>query len=60
MADVTRILEELAQGSDQSADALLPAVYDELRTMAAAKLASERDGHSLNATGLVHEADTDQ
>jgi RNA polymerase sigma factor (TIGR02999 family) len=56
MADVTRILEELARGSNRSADALLPAVYDELRRMAAAKLANERDGHSLNATGLVHEA----
>ena len=45
----TRILQELASGSIRSADALLPAVYDELRKMAAAKLANERDGHSLNA-----------
>ena len=56
MSDVTRILQELAQGSNRSADALLPAVYDELRKMAMAKLVNERDGHSLNATGLVHEA----
>ena len=56
MADVTRILEELAQGTCGSADALLPAVYDELKVMASAKLANERAGHSLGATGLVHEA----
>ena len=56
MTDVTRILAELAQGTERSADELLPAVYDELKSMAAAKLANERAGHSLNATGLVHEA----
>ena len=55
MSEVTRILQELADSSSQAVDRLLPAVYDELRKMAGAKLANER-GHSLNATGLVHEA----
>lgn len=56
MTEVTRILEELASGSKRPADELLPAVYGELRKMATAKLALENPGHSLDATGLVHEA----
>lgn len=56
MTDVTRILDALARGSKRPADELLPAVYGELRKMASAKLAQENAGHSLDATGLVHEA----
>lgn len=56
MTDITRILEQLLNGSSQPADALLPVVYDELRRMAAAKLANERTGNPLDATALVHEA----
>ncbi|MCI0639037.1 MAG: ECF-type sigma factor [Gemmataceae bacterium] len=56
MADVTRILESAAQGDAQAAAQLLPLVYDELRRLAAQKLASENPGHTLEATALVHEA----
>lgn len=56
MSEVTRILNELENGSASAADQLLPAVYDELRRLAAAKLANEQAGYSLAATGLVHEA----
>lgn len=56
MSEVTRILNELGDGNDASAERLLPAVYDELRQMAAAKVANEHVGQSLAATGLVHEA----
>lgn len=56
MSDVTRILEELSKGDHQAVDRLLPAVYDELRRLAAMKLARERPGHTLQATALVHEA----
>src|SRR5262245_4882294 len=56
MNEVTRILSELAQGDAQAADQLLPLVYDELRQLAAARLAQEKPGQTLNPTGLVHEA----
>ncbi len=56
MSEVTRILNQLDDGSLDSASKLMPAVYDELRVMAAAKIANEKPGHTLNATGLVHEA----
>jgi len=54
--DVTRILSKLAQGDAQAAGQLLPAVYDELRKLAAARMAEEAPGHTLSATALVHEA----
>ncbi|WP_406700479.1 ECF-type sigma factor [Singulisphaera sp. Ch08] len=56
MNDVTRILSAIEQGEPQASDQLLPLVYDELRKLAAQKLAQERAGHTLQATALVHEA----
>jgi len=56
MNDVTRILSAIGQGDRQAADQLLPLVYDELRKLAAARMAAEKPGHTLNATALVHEA----
>src|SRR6516165_7756792 len=56
MSDVTRILEAIDQGDPRAAEQLLPLVYDELRKLAAAKLAHEKPGQTLDATGLVHEA----
>jgi len=56
MSDATRLLEAAAGGDRQAAADLLPLVYDELRRLAAAKLAVEAPGHSLNPTALVHEA----
>jgi RNA polymerase sigma factor (TIGR02999 family) len=56
MSDVTRILCQIEQGDPRSAEQLLPLVYDELRRLAAAKLAQEKPGHTLQATALVHEA----
>ncbi len=56
MTDVTRLLEAANNGDRQAAAELLPLVYDELRKLAAAKLAHEQAGHTLNATALVHEA----
>jgi RNA polymerase sigma factor (TIGR02999 family) len=56
MSDVTRILSQIEQGNSQAAEKLLPLVYDELRKLAAAKLAQERPGQTLQATSLVHEA----
>ncbi len=56
MSDVTRILSAIEQGDPQAADQLLPLVYDELRKLAAARMAAENPGHTLNATDLVHEA----
>src|SRR5216110_1923800 len=56
MSDVTRILESIEQGDPQAASQLLPLVYDELRRLAAQKLAREKPGQTLDATGLVHEA----
>jgi RNA polymerase sigma factor (TIGR02999 family) len=56
MSDVTRILAEIEQGDPAAADKLLPLVYDELRRLAAARLAHEPGGQTLQATALVHEA----
>jgi RNA polymerase sigma factor (TIGR02999 family) len=56
MADVTAILNALAQGDPAAAGQLLPLVYDELRQLAAHKLAHEKAGQTLQATALVHEA----
>ncbi len=56
MPDVTQILAAIDAGDPRAASQLLPLVYDELRKLAAAKLANERPDHSLNATALVHEA----
>jgi RNA polymerase sigma factor (TIGR02999 family) len=56
MSDVTRILGAIEKGDAHAADQLLPLVYDKLRKLAAAKLAHEKPGQSLDATGLVHEA----
>jgi RNA polymerase sigma factor (TIGR02999 family) len=56
MKDLTLILTELEQGNAQAADELLPMVYQELRRMAANKMTSERAGHTLQPTALVHEA----
>ncbi len=56
MSDVTRILSQIESGDPQAAEQLLPLVYDELRKLAAAKLASEKTGQTLQATALVHEA----
>jgi RNA polymerase sigma factor (TIGR02999 family) len=56
MADVTQILDAAAKGDVNAASQLLPLVYDELRNLAAAKLAHEREGQTLEATALVHEA----
>jgi RNA polymerase sigma factor (TIGR02999 family) len=56
MADVTEILNAIDAGDPRAADQLLPLVYDELRKLAAVKLAQERPGQTLDATGLVHEA----
>ncbi|MHC4403940.1 MAG: ECF-type sigma factor [Planctomycetota bacterium] len=56
MSDVTRILSAIEQGDSQAADQLLPLVYEELRRLAAHKLAQEKPGQTLQATGLVHEA----
>ena len=56
MNDVTRILSDLEQGDPHAAEQLLPLVYEELRKLAAQKLAQERPGQTLDATSLVHEA----
>ncbi len=56
MNDVNRILSALEHGDSRGAEQLLPLVYDELRKLAAAKMARERPDHSLDATALVHEA----
>jgi len=56
MADVTQILSQIEQGDPHAAEMLLPLVYEELRRLAAAKLAREKPGQTLDATGLVHEA----
>jgi RNA polymerase sigma factor (TIGR02999 family) len=56
MNEVTRILSAIEQGEARAADELLPLVYDELRKLAAQKLAQEKPGHTLQATALVHEA----
>jgi DNA-directed RNA polymerase specialized sigma24 family protein len=56
MDEVSRILSAIEQGDPQAAEQLLPLVYDELRKLAAAKLARETPGQTLQATALVHEA----
>ena len=56
MSEVTRILEAIGDGDTQAAATLLPLVYDELRKLAALKLAHEKPGQTLQATALVHEA----
>jgi RNA polymerase sigma factor (TIGR02999 family) len=56
MSDVTRILSAIEAGDPRAAAELLPLVYDELRKLAAARMAEERAGHTLDATALVHEA----
>ena len=54
--DVTQILSQIEQGDPSAAEQLLPLVYDELRRLAAAKMAQEKPGQTLQATALVHEA----
>jgi RNA polymerase sigma factor (TIGR02999 family) len=56
MSDITQSLQAAAAGDRQAAADLLPLVYDELRKLAAARMAAERPGHTLDATALVHEA----
>ena len=53
--DVTLILSRIEQGEPQAAEQLLPLVYEELRKLAAAKMAQEKPGQTLQATALVHE-----
>jgi len=65
MSEVTRILSAIDHGDPHAAEQLLPLVYDELRRLAAAKMAQEKPGQTLDATALVHEAyvrlvDTDE
>ena len=56
MSDVTRILRSIEDGDPQAAGELLPLIYDELRRLAAARMAQEKPGQTLQATALVHEA----
>jgi RNA polymerase sigma factor (TIGR02999 family) len=56
MSEVTRILSAIEQGDPRAAEQLLPLVYDELRKLAAQRLAQEKPGQTLQATALVHEA----
>src|SRR6266481_9486484 len=56
MSDVTHILNAIGQGDPKAADQLLPLVYDELRRLAASKMAHELPGQTLQPTALVHEA----
>ena len=56
MAEVTAILSAIGEGRAQAADELLPLVYEELRRLAAVRIAHERPGQTLQATALVHEA----
>ena len=56
MSDVTRILGQIESGDGQAAEKLLPLVYDELRKLAAARMAKQDPGQTLQATALVHEA----
>jgi RNA polymerase sigma factor (TIGR02999 family) len=56
MSNVTRLIEAAQKGDDHAAAELLPLVYDELRKLAAARLAGEKPGHTLEPTALVHEA----
>jgi RNA polymerase sigma factor (TIGR02999 family) len=56
MSEVTRILSAIEEGNPHAAEQLLPLVYDELRKLAAQRLAQEKPGQTLQATALVHEA----
>ncbi len=56
MSEVTRILSAIEQGGVRAAEQLLPLVYDDLRKLAADRLACEKPGQTLQATALVHEA----
>ena len=56
MSEVTHILQLIEQGDPKAAEELLPLVYEELRKLAAAKMAQQPDGQTLQATALVHEA----
>jgi len=56
MNDVTLILQQIDSGDPSAAEKLLPLVYDELRKLAAARMAAESPDHTLQATALVHEA----
>ena len=56
MSDLTQILERVEQGDSKAAEELLPLVYEELRKLAAHKMANEPPGHTLQPTALVHEA----
>jgi RNA polymerase sigma factor (sigma-70 family) len=56
MSEVTRLLAQIDSGNSAAAERLLPLVYEELRRLAAAKLAHEKPGQTLQATALVHEA----
>jgi RNA polymerase sigma factor (TIGR02999 family) len=56
MSEVTRVLSAIEEGDPHAAEQLLPLVYDELRQLAAKKLAQEKPGQTLQATSLVHEA----
>lgn len=56
MSEVTRILSAIEQGDPRAAEQLLPLVYDELRSLAARRIAQEKPGQTLDATALVHEA----
>lgn len=56
MSDVTRILQQIEGGDPSAAEQLLPMVYDELRKLAATRMANESPDHTLQATALVHEA----
>ena len=55
MSEVTQILEAVGRGEQQGAEALFPLVYDELRRLAAVRMAQEAAGHTLQPTALVHE-----
>src|SRR5262245_63473047 len=56
MSDVTHILQDIEAGDPHATEQLLPLVYDELRQLAAQRLAQEKPGQTLQATALVHEA----
>jgi RNA polymerase sigma factor (TIGR02999 family) len=56
MSDATQVLKAIEHGDAPAAEQLLPLVYEELRQLAAHKMASERPGHTLQPTALVHEA----
>jgi len=56
VSDVTRVIEAIQQGDPKAADELLPLVYEELRKLAASKMANEAAGNTLQPTALVHEA----